>query len=153
RGLDILVTARGLDILVATRGLDILVAARGLDILVAAWRLHVLVATGRLHVLVTARRLDVLVGTGRLHVVITARRLEVLVGPGTGEGARSLDVVGVDRRRLLAQHILRLGHFGRALGLRRAHGGRQRQRHCYADNRCEEFLHLFFLSLVFSAWL
>src|SRR6266545_2095859 len=151
RRLDVLVTAGGLDVLVTTRRLDILVTAGGLDVLVTTRRLDILVTAGRLDILVAARRLDILVAARRLHVLITAGRLHVLVRTRAGEGPRSLDVVGLDRRRLLAQHVLRLGHFGRALGLRCAHGGRQRQHYRDAENRCEELLHVFFLSLLFWA--
>src|SRR5713226_5772386 len=164
RSLDILVTARSLHVLVATGRLDVLVAARSLDILVTARSLHVLVATGRLAVLVAARSLDILVAArsftvltrtsqraGRLDILVTTRRLDVLVAtrsllglvlPCASQRPRGLDVVRLDRRRLLAQHVLRLRDFrGAAAGLSRAQSGRERDRHRHAENRCKQLLH------------
>src|SRR5712692_8411805 len=164
RSLDILVTARSLHVLVATGRLDVLVATRSLDILVTARSLHVLVATGRLDVLVATRSLDILVtarsfnvltrtsqGAGRLDILVTTRRLDVLVAarsllglvlPCASQRPRGLDVVRLDRRRLLAQHVLRLRDFrGAAAGLCRAQSGRERDRHRHAENRCKQLLH------------
>src|SRR5712692_1684318 len=164
RSLDILVTARSLHVLVATGRLDVLVAARSLDILVTARSLHVLVTTRRLDVLVAARSLDLLVTArsfavltrtsqraGRLDILVTTRRLDVLVAarsllglvlPCASQRPRGLDVVRLDRRRLLAQHVLRLRDFrGAAAGLCRAQSGRERDRHRHAENRCKQLLH------------
>src|SRR5229473_1467257 len=151
RSLDILVTARGLHVLVTTRRLDVLVAARSLDILVTTRRLHVLVATGRLDALVAARSLDILVTTGRLHVLVATRSLDVLVAARgllgfvlarASQRPRGLNIVGLYRRRLLAQQVLRLRDFrGAAAGLGRAQSGRERHRYRHAENRCKQLLH------------
>src|SRR6266567_2639838 len=164
RGLDVLVAARGLDILVTTGRLHVLVTARGLDVLVAARGLDILVTTGRLHVLVTARGLDVLVAARSLHILITARGLDILASTSQGPGRlhvlvaarglvglvlarasqrpRGLNIVGLHRRRLLAQQVLRLRDFrGAAAGLSRAQSGRERHRYRHAENRCKQLLH------------
>src|SRR2546427_4381506 len=164
RSLDFLVTTRRLHVLVATRGLDVLVAARSLDILVTTRRLHVLVAARgldvlvaarSLHILITARGLDILASTcqgpGRLHVLVATRSLDVLVAARgllgfvlarASQRPRGLNVVGLHRRCLLAQQVLRLRDFrGAAAGLSRAQSGRERHRYRHAENRCKQLLH------------
>src|SRR6266567_1916426 len=151
RGLDVLVAARSLDILVTTRRLHVLITARSLDILVATRGLHVLVATGGLDVLVAARSLHILVTTRGLHVLIATRSLDVLVAARgllgfvlarASQRPRGLNVVGLHRRCLLAQQVLRLRDFrGAAAGLSRAQSGRERHRYRHAENRCKQLLH------------
>src|SRR6266568_4377704 len=151
RSLHILVTTRRLHVLVAARSLDVLVAARSLDILVTTRRLHVLVATRGLDVLVATRSLDILITTRRLHVLVATRSLDVLVAARgllgfvlarASQRPRGLNIVGLHRRRLLAQQVLRLRDFrGAAAGLSRAQSGRERHRYRHAENRCKQLLH------------
>src|SRR6266487_4568492 len=133
------------------RSLHVLVAARGLDVLVAARSLHILITTRRLHVLVSARGLEVLVAAMGLHVLVATRSLDVLVAARgllgfvlarASQRPRGLNIVGLHRRRLLAQQVLRLRDFrGAAAGLSRAQSGRERHRYRHAENRCKQLLH------------
>ncbi|MEK6529735.1 MAG: hypothetical protein AABZ48_02480, partial [candidate division NC10 bacterium] len=133
-------TARGLHIL-PTRSLDIL-AARGLHILTA--RSLDILATRGLHIL-PARSLDSLTARG-LHI-LPARRLDILaarslniLAPGTGERARSLNILALGD--LLGQQVLGRLDLRRARRSRLDHHRRERDEEEEDHQGCEELSHL-----------
>src|SRR5205807_557350 len=132
--------------ILATRGLGVL-TARSLRVL-AARSLGILTARGLLN---RARGLRVLTARGlrilatRSLRILAPRSLRVLTARGLPRRARGLRVLAPGHGAFLREHLLGLGHLGRAGGLSLA-DRREGSHDGHAHEGCKESLHLVSLS-------